>query len=255
MRFSSLRQIVRLPCASGTFWLSLICANVAFGQKANQQVCAMLSPGLETFSVALGLTQQVTAMHNLSTNRSSSTSSRVQLTDLLNAASEVGKSTADVPWEVGEADLITRVFQNRQTENNGQSTDFFKFSALLIGGVGAGVGGSLHLVNNASVFHAGTVVGIAGGVSGAAINPVDLALQKKHKPSLADLLQSTPHVRSYIEAVQKQCPQISYEAMEKKPSLFSTLLVRMSDQNHSLQMEARSIVDRVNSAHGMAIQK
>jgi hypothetical protein len=55
-------------------------------------------------------------------------------------------------------------------ELNGQQTNMLKYSALVIGVLGAGVGGGLHLVNNPHVGHAATVLGISAGVVGGAMN-------------------------------------------------------------------------------------
>jgi hypothetical protein len=89
----------------------------------------------------------------------------------------------------------------------GRQVNTLKYSALVIGMLGAGVGGGLHLVNNPHVGHAATVLGLSAGVVGGGMNLVVL----KWGPKASTLPQE---VQDFI-SISEHKPNIASETLHR----------------------------------------
>lgn len=90
------------------------------------------------------------------------------------------------------------------------------------------MGGSLHLVNNPSVSHAGTVLGIASGVTGAGVNLAAFFVGKNNNPHEAPAHMLAESIRNY--AYVTGGPNFNLDIYRKKPSALSNLLLQMNDE-------------------------
>jgi hypothetical protein len=90
--------------------------------------------------------------------------------------------------EVVARDTVKLTLANaRENKKNKKDLDWVKLSGFVIGGIGGGLGGGLRLVNNPSVSHAGTVVGMGAGILGAAINFGDYIATAPNKTQLLEI--------------------------------------------------------------------
>lgn len=100
-----------------------------------------------------------------------------------------------------------------------QYRDFLlKTSAYIIGGVGAGAGGALRLVNDKTVQHDGTVVTMVGGFVGASVNLFALACPEEPdltntKKQMQTLEPHSPLFKRYLGYSKK------YKQICKDPTL------------------------------------
>jgi hypothetical protein len=109
----------------------------------------------------------------------------------------------------------------------------------IIGLIGGGAGGTLHLVNNPQVGHAATVVGISAGVVGGNIGVVSAYLygRKPPPPQTPASERITPSLLLRRFAFVKEGHEIDDDLLYRNPERFADLLSQMSKSLSALQTE------------------
>jgi hypothetical protein len=189
-------------------------------------------PGdIAAISAALGICHQMSSVVH------PSTTSEITA-DSLNPSGGTNEGTNDLSFarsrlaetsrEIARANLVATLYTADATKRAMKVEDALKLSGIIIGGIGAGVGGSLHLVNNPSVGHAGTVLGIASGVTGAGINLAAFFIAKPPQGKDAPSHMLAQDVQGYVYATQGT--SMDLEKFRNNPSSLSRLLIQMSDE-------------------------
>lgn len=192
--------------------------------------------GLEAVSAALGICAEVEAV---------STKGGLQTMEALKSNPDIAKiREAAARPEIAEAiqegtlavAFATDKLEERAVRADIYSRQLLKYSGIVIGGVGAGVGGGLRLVNNKSVMHDGTVVGMAGGIAGAAINLFVTSQEKispKTKSQFDEMLDSL--IKQYLHDSD---PALTTEDIMAKPSMLAFYLMKLKRQTRCLRLES-----------------
>jgi len=110
----------------------------------------------------------------------------------------------------------------------------------IIGLIGGGAGGTLHLVNNPQVGHAATVVGISAGVVGGSIGVVSAYLYGRKPlppPKIPASERITPSLLLRRFAFVKEGHEIDDDLLYRNPERFADLLSQMSKSLSALQTE------------------
>jgi uncharacterized membrane protein len=97
--------------------------------------------------------------------------------------------------EIRQLTLDALAMATRDHKVSIRQTESLQIAGAIIGMIGGGVGGGLHLVNNPQVGHAATVLGMTAGATGGGINLI--ALLTKSNPGTAALSAS---IRSFAGA-------------------------------------------------------
>jgi hypothetical protein len=164
-------------------------SRIAIGQTNPADGCTNVRPDLTNISAALEVCSQVRNISNGSLAESQAGKNpRGALTDddranVQRSAAEAFEQVNQLYLKANDIALLRQLAGKRVI-----------ISAIL-GGIGAGAGGSLHLVNNPHVSHAGTVLGLAAGVLGAGAGL--LALVPEHQASIEGRAKLPKYVVSY----------------------------------------------------------
>jgi hypothetical protein len=147
----------------------MLVSRLAVGQTDSTNRCNDAVPeGLANISAALKICPEVSRLSKTQVSVQTFTEEdrgRAQQLELEQAGDsrKVELYVEAASRHIDEANLVLVRLTQKQV-------DVLKVSALVIGGIGAGVGGGLHLVNNPQVGHAATVLSLSAGVVGAGIN-------------------------------------------------------------------------------------
>jgi hypothetical protein len=217
--------------------LSLTCGTLAKAQDVPQSCLSQNHPvqsDVSAISAALGICPQMSLLTNTPIYAQMTTESSFRL---VKALSEARDSLANSSREIDRANLVATLYAADVAKRTANTEDALKVSGIIIGGIGAGVGGSLHLVNNPSVGHAGTVLGIAAGVTGAGINLAAFFVGKSSKTEEAPKQMLEQYVQRYAYATEGQ--NLNLESFRKNPSSLSRLLLAMDKELTAAQNDVR----------------
>jgi hypothetical protein len=140
-------------------------------------------------------------------------------------ASDESLIQSRVTGELGEIrqlsqEVLSMAFKERRA--SARQTESLQIAGAIIGMIGGGVGGGLHLINNPQVGHAATVLGMTAGATGGGINLI--ALLTKGRGDTAALSAS---VRSFAGA--------SADEVAKDPLSLVLMLTDMKIELAALQ--------------------
>ncbi len=189
--------------------------------------------GLQAVSAALGVCAEMQAVtaSGLHTMELEQRDAEIAVIRHAAARPEIGEAIQEGTLAVAYA---TDKLEERNVQLDKANRRLLKYSGIVIGGVGAGVGGGLRLVSNKSVMHDGTVVGMAGGIAGAAIN-----LFVTSQEPLSETTKSTfdqmldPLVKQYLKDSD---PTLTTDTILAKPSVLAFYLLKLKRQTHCFQL-------------------
>jgi hypothetical protein len=108
-----------------------------------------------------------------------------------------------------------------------------QIATAIIGLLGGGVGGGLHLVNNPQVGHAATLVGIGAGTAGGSLG---LYSALKYPPP-----KDPTKTPSYVALYGQKLGHRNINTIGEDPDELSDVIAKMADQLEKLQT---CVVDR-----------
>jgi hypothetical protein len=202
-------QIKRIACfltvLFGSLWTAL-------GQNAVARCSAAdnVPPGIATISAALGICLQVGRAVTLRNSRELGLRSAQPNANQGTAEAEANTAlirsrASDALAELNQSILAVSDASKTKVKDIKHDLDKehkvqiqLQIAAAIIGMLGGGVGGGLHLVSNPQVMHAATVVGISAGVAGGTLGIINAGRQSHQSTNLQANL--TPDVTSYIIA-------------------------------------------------------
>ena len=212
---TSARLLVILFC--------LLVACFATAQTKNTNTCTLVPPGLANISAALNICSQVSEL----TQRQPLTEERLKSDQKLREDLDAVQHAAVSGLQ--DVEQAKQIQEELAAQKKKSEVDWLKISAYIIGGIGAGAGGALRLVNDKTVMHDGTVVGMAGGIVGAGVNLFGVFCKPCSKNPDTLLSQS---VKTYITSTH---PKIKIGSFRRHPSKLSPLLTEMEAQTNALQ--------------------
>jgi hypothetical protein len=125
-----------------------------------------------------------------------------------------------------ESHLDLAIATNDKHINKNQQ--LLQVATAIIGMVGGGVGGGLHLVNNPQVGHAATLVGISAGVVGGGIGLTNAIINPPLKPSSIQL-------RSLLLDYNAAVTKFPIAQLGSDPIMLAEFLGKVSDSVQRLQ--------------------
>ncbi len=153
-----------------TLSFSFFAGHVAIAQ-ANADACEEVPIEVRKVSAALNICDEVKFLHQSQQNKALEAEPDVIEKEEKEALKKAKAANEALPAKLDEAMLVESDLATNGSGYRHEWRDhWLKISAIIIGGVGGGAGGALHLNKNTTVQRAGTWVGIVGGVAGAAVN-------------------------------------------------------------------------------------
>lgn len=196
---------------------------LAAAQTNTANDCKQVPQGLASISAALNICSQVSSL----SRKQPLTTEQLRIDESVRENLDaVQQAAANGLRDLQQARLVQEELAAQKKKSE---VDWLKVSAYLIGGVGAGAGGALRLVNDKTVMHDGTVVGMAGGLVGAGVNLFGVFCKPCSKNP--DMLLSQP-VKTYITSAH---PKIKIGSFRRHPSRLSPYLTEMNAQITALQ--------------------
>ncbi len=196
---------------------------LATAQTNTANDCKQVPEGLANISAALNICSQVNSLSRKEPLTTEQLRVDESVKDNLDA---VQRAAANGLHDLQQARLVQEELAAQKKKSE---IDWLKVSAFIIGGVGAGAGGALRLVNDKTVMHDGTVVGMAGGLVGAGVNLFGMFCKPCSKNPDMLLSQS---VKTYITSAH---PKIKIGSFRRHPSKLSPYLTEMEAQITALQ--------------------
>ena len=208
--------------------LSCLSQNRSCDTKVPDDIAAVTS--------ALGICDMVGSIvtNNKTTRGAMSMMSQSSMLATLTAQAQVTRASLAMTSETAELDKsVAR--RSKQALNAGNKLGA---ASAIIGIIGGGAGGSLHLVNSPQVGHAATLVGISAGVIGGGIGLANSLWYSRQ--DAAKTTESNPNgeaaalVRLYWNA--KQHIQLPADIAYKNPEAYAVVIQTMSADLEKLQL-------------------
>ena len=211
--------------------MPVVLSALSFGYAGAQAVppapCKQsLGYNIQQITAALGLCDQVGRIeeHKLTPQFYSSTNS---LRDLLSANATINIAALQATSAISRVNILLIRRQKRSFDSQSK----LQIATAIIGLIGGGAGGSLHLVNDPQVGHAATVVGLSAGVVGGGLGIANVLFFPKddEKPST----QGISYVANWFSL--KEGHPLTADDISRSPEHFTDVLSEMSDQLQALQ--------------------
>ena len=204
------------------FLLISAAGRLALGQAKSCQ--EKIPPDIARITAALDLCPQVSHI----TAQEMSLQAFDYSGSTITPASEKELIQSKATAELGEVSDLSREVINMEFRNrkaSARATKSMQIAGVIIGMIGGGVGGGLHLVNNPKVGHAATVLGTAAGATGGGVNLIALMTKKDESAKLS------ASVRSFAGA--------SADEIAKDPLSLVLMLTDMKIELAALQSRVR----------------
>jgi hypothetical protein len=224
-------------CLQFCLFFSFIALGIAADRPAPCTDDQRVPNNLKEITAVLGLCPQISelANPNRDDNKSylqmfDSKGTSIQLPREFISPSDLPRFTAQAKLNIGMAQLSSAsallsevVLQKSASRFSAQTK--FQIAASIIGFLGGGVGGGLHLVNNPQVGHAATVLGISAGTTAAGLSIYSAIKYRAHDCQISPVVQSYGNLISN-EELQSVC---------KNPQAVATILQRLALTIQDLQ--------------------